>query len=76
MERKSCEGCKQYLGGGCCRINMELECGKGEFELYESEEDDLWFPATWKELWPLLIIVMVSAAMYGIAMYKLYHWIF
>lgn len=35
----SCAGCKQYLGGGHCRINMEKECAEGGgFELYEPKE--------------------------------------
>lgn len=38
-ERESCEGCKNNLGGGHCRINVEGECREGGgFELYESEE--------------------------------------
>lgn len=36
-ERESCEGCKNDLGGGHCRINVEGECREGGgFELYES----------------------------------------
>ena len=31
----SCLGCKHYLGGGCCRMNLESECAAGEFEMYE-----------------------------------------
>jgi hypothetical protein len=39
-ERESCEGCKNNLGGGHCRINVEGECREGGgFELYKSEED-------------------------------------
>ena len=33
----SCVGCKHYLGGGCCRMNLERECADGEFEMYEVE---------------------------------------
>jgi hypothetical protein len=33
----SCKGCKHYLGGGCCRMNLESECAAGDFELYETE---------------------------------------
>lgn len=33
----SCEGCRWYLGGGCCRINEERECAEGERELWEAE---------------------------------------
>ena len=31
----TCIGCKHYLGGGCCRMNLESECAAGEFEMYE-----------------------------------------
>ncbi len=33
----SCEGCIHYLGGGCCRLNLESECAAGEFEMYENK---------------------------------------
>lgn len=33
----SCKGCKHYLGGGCCRMNLESECAAGDFEMYETE---------------------------------------
>lgn len=38
MKHESCEGCKWYLGGGCCRLNAEDECGAGDYELWEAEE--------------------------------------
>ncbi len=31
----TCDTCRHYLDGGCCRINLEAECGKGEFEAWE-----------------------------------------
>ena len=37
-DKKTCEGCKHYLGGGCCRLNEEKECAAGEFELWEEPE--------------------------------------
>lgn len=38
--KSSCMGCKNDLGGGHCRINMERECREGGgFELWEAEED-------------------------------------
>lgn len=39
-ERKppTCDTCRHHLGGGCCRINLEAECGKGEFEAWEPKE--------------------------------------
>ena len=37
---RSCWGCRHYLGGGCCKINMEMECREGGgFELYELPEE-------------------------------------
>lgn len=38
MKPKSCLGCVHYLGGGCCRINLEAECAAGYFEMYEPKE--------------------------------------
>lgn len=79
MERESCVGCKHYLGGGCCSIHMEPECREGGgFELYEPKDDDdgEWLPATWDDLWPMLIGVILSAALWGIVLYKLYLWLF
>ena len=40
MIHDSCEGCRHNLGGGCCRMNMEAECGEGDRELWEEEEDN------------------------------------
>ena len=34
----NCDTCRHHLGGGCCRINLEAECGKGEFEAWEPKE--------------------------------------
>jgi len=36
---RCCETCRHYLGGGCCRINLEAECAAGEFEAWEARED-------------------------------------
>lgn len=37
-EHDSCEGCRNYLGGGCCRLNLEDECAAGGgYELWEDE---------------------------------------
>ena len=37
----SCEGCKNNLGGGHCRINVEGECREGGgFELWEGAGDE------------------------------------
>lgn len=35
----SCEGCKHNLGGGCCSINVEYECGEGNHELWEAPDE-------------------------------------
>ena len=40
MIHDSCEGCRYDLGGGCCRMNMEAECGEGDRELWEEEDND------------------------------------
>ena len=38
LESGSCEGCKNNLGGGHCRINVEGECREGGgFELWEKD---------------------------------------
>lgn len=35
-EHDSCDGCKHYLGAGCCRQNLEAECCEGGgFEMWE-----------------------------------------
>ena len=34
----SCDGCKYYLGGGYCRLNLESECAAGDFEMWEVDE--------------------------------------
>lgn len=40
MKHESCDGCKWYLGDGCCRINAEGECREGGgFELWEEERN-------------------------------------
>lgn len=40
MKHESCDGCKWYLGDGCCRINAEGECREGGgFELWEKETE-------------------------------------
>ena len=34
----SCDSCSHYLGGGCCRINLESECREGGgFEAWASQ---------------------------------------
>ena len=38
---RNCDTCRHGLGGGCCRINLEAECGKGEHEAWEPKEEDM-----------------------------------
>ena len=40
MTYDSCNGCRHNLGGGCCRINEEAECGAGDRELWEEMQDE------------------------------------
>lgn len=39
---KSCEGCRNYLGGawGFCKLNLEDECAAGAFEAWEADGDE------------------------------------
>ena len=37
-EDKCCETCRYHLGGGDCKINLEAECGKGEYEAWEGKD--------------------------------------
>ena len=39
--QRSCETCKHHLGAGTCRINLEDECGAGEFEAWEAAESEM-----------------------------------
>lgn len=39
LEDRNCDTCRHYLGGGCCRINLEAECAAGEHEAWEPKED-------------------------------------
>ena len=77
MERGSCKGCKHHLGGGCCRLNVEAECGKGERELYEPEEadDGKWYHVPKEDMPIFLVSAVISLAVWGTAFYKLYLWI-
>ena len=34
---KCCETCAYHLGGGACRLNLELECAYGLFEAWEPD---------------------------------------
>lgn len=35
----NCDGCRNSLGGGCCRINLEKECAAGGFEAWEPRKE-------------------------------------
>lgn len=39
---RRCETCRHDLGGGYdnCRINLEAECGDGDFEVWEPKETE------------------------------------
>lgn len=41
--QRCCETCRYDLGGGYdnCRINLEAECGAGEFEAWEPKQTEL-----------------------------------
>ena len=36
-DKRTCDTCRHYLGGGCCRINLESECGEGFHEAWEGK---------------------------------------
>ena len=75
MNEKSCKGCKHYLGGGCCRLNMEAECREGGgFELWEAKEASL--PVGKCECIVFLAGLIVVSMLYGVGLYKLYNLIF
>ena len=38
-DMRCCETCRHYLGGGCCRINLEAECAAGGYEAWEAREE-------------------------------------
>lgn len=38
--KRSCDTCRQHLGGGLCRANLEAECGAGEFEAWEEKQQE------------------------------------
>lgn len=39
---KNCETCRYDLGGGYnnCKINLEKECGAGDYEAWEPKEEE------------------------------------
>lgn len=37
---RCCETCANNLGGGCCKINLEAECAKGEYEAWKPNSQD------------------------------------
>lgn len=41
QNEKNCAGCRHYLGGGMCRINLEDECAAGGgYGAYEAVEEE------------------------------------
>lgn len=39
MGEKCCFTCKNYIGGGYCRINEEMKCSDSEFELWKEKKN-------------------------------------
>lgn len=35
---ESCTGCRYYLGGGCCQLNLKNERAAGDYECWEAKE--------------------------------------
>lgn len=38
-EKHCCDTCRHYLGGGCCKENLEQECRDGGYEAWEGKDD-------------------------------------
>ena len=36
----TCTSCRHYLGGGCCRINLEADCAAGGYEAWEPRKEE------------------------------------
>lgn len=68
---KSCVGCRHYLGGGQCRINVEAECREGGgFELWEPPEEK----RTRLESVCMWSSIVLTALAYPLVLYRLYEW--
>lgn len=76
-KRTPCEACRHYLGGGCCRINLEGECREGGgFEAWEPMESRHAEPkmdiAGTLLKWVSITICMVA---YPFVLYRMHQWI-
>lgn len=69
--RNSCDGCRYYLGGNLCRLNVEKECADGGRELYESSDDD-GKPLSWSECTFFFVALILTSMLWGIVLYKIY----
>lgn len=72
-----CEACRHYLGGGCCRANLEAECREGGgFEAWEPlgqiEEDCR--PDIGETIlkWASIGICFLA---FPLVIYRLYEWV-
>ena len=78
-EDLSCDSCYHFLGGGCCRINLEDECREGGgFEAFEPktipEPDPERVVSKGEKLLRTGFIVLLMLS-YPLVLYKLYQWI-
>lgn len=75
MSKSTCDGCRHYLGGGACEINLEAECREGGgFEAWEAKEDkeeeEGFLPKDPKSLIPCLASMALYFLTLGIAFWK------
>ena len=73
-----CESCTHYLGGGCCRMNLESECQEGGFEAFEPktipEPDPERVLSKGEKLLRTGFIVLLMLS-YPLVLYRIYQWI-
>ena len=73
MKKCPCDGCAHTLGGGCCRINLEVECREGGFESWEPKEDEQDpRPLTRSEAFLKWSAIVLTALAYPLVLCKLY----
>ena len=71
-----CEACRHYLGGGCCRINLEPECREGGgYEAWEAAEKDAEPKRSKAENLLVRMLLILCFISYPIALYNIYEWI-
>lgn len=65
-----CEACRHYLGGGCCRINLEPECREGGgYEAWEAAEIDESSKRSKTEILLVRMLLILCFVSYPIARY-------